>query len=90
MRNKTPGTPTADYRTPAQPQGFGARQFTRIFDNTYDFDSLSGFSFSTTPAGGWIKGQLYRQAMPAFVGPPAIGYYQWDKSDPNGWVTQRG
>lgn len=77
------------YRTPAQPNSYGGQPFTRVFDNTYEVDDV-GFVYSTTPAANWTKGVLYREAMPAFVGPPAVGYFMSDPSDPNRWVTQTG
>lgn len=79
------------YRTPAEPTSNGqGRPFTRVFDNTYEVDTLTGFTRSTNPPANWVRGQLYREAMPAFVGPSAVGYFMSDPSDPNRWVTATG
>ena len=58
----------------------------RGLPHAYEMQAYTGRVVANNPHGRWSRGELVRGTQPAFVGPAAIGYYMWDRSEPNGWV----
>ena len=60
----------------------------RILGPTYEIrnDLVPVPSYNTWPEAQYARGQLVRDAQPAWVGPSSVGYYMFDPTDPN-WYS---
>jgi hypothetical protein len=68
----------------------GGYMVTKPLDQrNYDVQQVTGYSVSTVPAGGWVRGQTVRLYQPEFR-PSTLGYYAYDPTDPTSWMHNGG